>query len=129
MRLRGVVGAGHRARNTHGSPDVSDRVQTPATRQTRGSAGPSAQQYQGHEMVLSSGNNSRSFRSLALPNWVSSFQNSSYWPVGDVETVGLAVGSGLAVCSGLAVGSGLELGELAGDGAGVAVAEGAGVAC
>ena len=84
---------------------------------------------------------------------ISSFQNSSYWPVGDVEAVGLAVGSGLepgvalavgsglalcsglavgsglALCSGLALGSGLELGELTGEGAGVAVADGAGVAC
>ena len=95
-----------------------------------------------HETVLSSGNNHWSFGSLALPNQnlappnlcarllqISSFQNSCYWPVGEVEGTGLAVGSGLALCSGLAVGSGLELGELTGEGAGVAVAEGAGVAC
>ncbi len=47
---------------------------------------------------------------------VSSRQNSSYCPVGD--------GDG----SGLTVGSGLELGELAGEAAGDALAEGAGVA-
>ena len=46
----------------------------------------------------------------------SSCPNSSYCPVGD--------GDG----SGLAVGSGLELGELAGEAAGDALAEGAGVA-
>jgi hypothetical protein len=58
---------------------------------------------------------------------VSSCQKSSYCPVGDGDGSGLTVCSGL-VGSGLAVGSGLELGELAGEAAGVALTEGAGVA-
>ncbi|MBV8279177.1 MAG: hypothetical protein JO170_28480, partial [Verrucomicrobia bacterium] len=96
---------------------------------------------------MSSGNISWPFESLAPPEsgirllQSSSFHNSSYWSVGDVDGVGLAVGSGLELDSGLALGSGLELGsglavgsgvalgELTGDGAGVAIAEGAGVAC
>jgi hypothetical protein len=47
--------------------------------------------------------------------------HSSYCPVGDGDDSGVAVGFGLAV------GSGLELGELAGEAAGDALAEGAGV--
>ena len=79
--------------------------------------------------MASFGNNSRPFGSLAPTNWISLFQCPCYWPVGEVERAGLAVGSGLELGLGLALGFGLELGELAGDGAGVALADGAGVAC
>jgi hypothetical protein len=114
---------------------VSNRVVRSNTSWANGSACSSAEHRRWHKMVLTSGKDSQSFGSLAPPNFglrrlrISSFRNSCYWPMGDVEASGLAVGSGLALFSGVALGCGLELGELVGDGAGVALAEGAGVAC